>query len=234
VPHRADPIRKKGALLSNQQGAKRRTSPEWSPEEQQGPCGTIRSCHHGDLACLRPTHVKELISANDHYYGYCKACTTGAGGVWFSGECTIEPIVWRVGFEAAIASQVVSDNNPPQGRLTNSDLKMAAVLLHNMVLHQEVDMQFAQAGALLDNMPTVSWTTKMADKSQSPTAGRLLQGLAPIQRASQAGPLMVASIAGIENSMADVASPSFGQNRVPDALFLSQFTHTFPLPQPQS
>jgi hypothetical protein len=46
---------------------------------------------------------------------------------------------------------------------------------------------------------------------------------------------MVASIAGIENSMANVASRSFGQNRVPDALFLSQFTHyTFPLPQPQS
>jgi len=95
-------------------------------------------------------------------------------------------------------------------------------------------MQFARAGVLSDNTPTVAWTTRMADKSQSPTAGRLLRGLAAIQRASQAGPLTVASIAGIENSMADVASRSFGQNRVPDSCFLSQFTNSFPLPQHKS
>jgi hypothetical protein len=178
----------------------------------------------------RPTHVKELIPDNDHYYGYCDACATGAGGVWFSGERGIEPIVWRVEFENAIACQVVSDDNP-HGRLTNSDLEMAAVLLQYMVLQQEEDMQFARAGVLSDNTPTVSWSTRMADKSQSHTAGRLLRGLAAIQRASQAGPLTVASIAGVENSMADVASRSFGQNRVPDSCFLSHFTNLFPLPQ---
>jgi hypothetical protein len=75
---------------------------------------------------------------------------------------------------------------------------MAAVLLHYMVLQKEVEMQFARAGVLSDNTPTVAWTTRMADKSQSPTAGRLLRGLAAIQRASQAGPLTVASIAGVE------------------------------------
>ncbi len=178
----------------------------------------------------RPTHVKELIPNDDHYYGYCDACTTGAGGVWFSGERHIEPIVWRVEFENAIASQVVSHDNP-HGRLTNSDLEMAALLLQYMVLHQEVDMRFAWAGVLSDNTPTVAWTAHMADRSNAPTAGRLLQGLAAIQRASQAGPLTVASIAGVENSMADVASRSFGQNRVPDTCFLTQFTHTFPLPK---
>jgi hypothetical protein len=181
----------------------------------------------------RPTHVKELIPNDDHYYGYCDACATGAGGVWFSGESDIQPLVWRVEFDNAIASQVVSDDNP-HGRLTNSDLEMAAVLLHYMVLHQEVDMKFVRAGVLSDNTPTVAWSARMADKSQSPTAGRLLRGLAAIQRASQAGPLTVASIAGVENSMADVASRSFGQNRVPDSCFLNQFSNTFPLPQQQS
>jgi hypothetical protein len=181
----------------------------------------------------RPTHVKELIPNDDHYYGYCDACATGAGGVWLSGERGIDPIVWRVEFDNAIASQVVSDDNP-HGRLTNSDLEMAAVLLQYIVLQQEVDMQFARAGVLSDNTPTVAWTTRMADKSQSPTAGRLLRGLAAMQRASQAGPLTVASIAGVENSMADVASRSFGQNRVPDTCFLAQFTNSFPLPQQQS
>ncbi len=111
---------------------------------------------------------------------------------------------------------------------------MAAVLLQHMVLHQEVDLRFVQAGMLSDNTPTMAWTARMTNKSNSPTAGQLLRGLAAIQRASQAGPLTVASIAGVENSMADVASRSFGQSRVPDASFLKQFTHTFPLPQPQS
>jgi hypothetical protein len=177
----------------------------------------------------RPTFVKELIPNADHYYGYCDACATGAGGVWFSGERNLQPIVWRVQFEHAIATQVISNDNP-HGRLTNSDLEMAAVLLQYMVLHQEVDMRFAWAGVLSDNTPTVAWTAHMADRSNAPTAGRLLQGLAAIQRASQAGPLTVASIAGVENSMADVASRSFGQNRVPNAVFLQHFTNLFLLP----
>jgi hypothetical protein len=50
--------------------------------------------------------------------------------------------MWRVEFNNAITSQVVSNDNP-QGRLTNSDLKMATILLQYMVLHQEVEMQFA-------------------------------------------------------------------------------------------
>jgi hypothetical protein len=87
---------------------------------------------------------------------------------------------------------------------------------------------------LLDNMPTVAWSICMADKLQSPTVGHLLRGLAAIQRASQAGPLTVASIAGVDNSMANVASHSIGQNRVHDSLFLNQFSHTCPLPQQQS
>jgi hypothetical protein len=181
----------------------------------------------------RPTHVKELIPNNDHYYSYCDACATGAGSVWLSRERDIEPLVWRVEFNNAIASQVVSNDNP-HGRLTNSDLEMAAVLLQYMVLQREVEMQFARAGVLSDNTPTVAWTTRMADKTQSPSAGRLLRGLAAIQRASQAGPLTVGSIPGVENSMADIASCSFSQNRVPDSCFLAQFTHSFPLPQQQS
>jgi hypothetical protein len=84
-----------------------------------------------------PTHVKELIPNDDHYYGCCDACATEAGGVWFSGERTIQPLAWRVEFDHAIACQVISNDNP-RGRLTKSDLEMAAVLLHYMVLHQEV------------------------------------------------------------------------------------------------
>jgi hypothetical protein len=179
----------------------------------------------------RPTHVKELVPDDDHYVGYCDACAAGAGGVWFSGDLHMDPIVWRVEFPPEISSQVVSDSNPT-GNLTNSDLEMAAVLLHYMVLQQTTDMKHKRAGTFSDNTPTVSWSTRMADRSKSATAGRLLRGLAAIQRATQAGPFTVASVAGKKNQMADVASRSFHIRD--DACFLTLFQTTFPLPQQQS
>jgi hypothetical protein len=183
-----------------------------------------------DLATT-PTHVKELVPGDDHYVGYCDACATGAGGVWISGEAGIQPLVWRFHFEHDISSQVVSDKNP-KGRLTNSDLEMAAVLLHYMVLQQQIDLRYVRAGVFSDNTPTVSWTKRMADKSQSLTAGRLLRGLAAIQRSTKAGPLTVASIAGKTNTMADVASRSFNHpTLLSDNSFLTHFNHQFPLPQ---
>ena len=190
-----------------------------------------------DLAVLvadlskRPTHVKELVPGDDHYTGYCDACATGAGGIWMSGDAGLRPIVWRVHFDLAVSSQVVSESNP-RGKLTNSDLEMAAVLLHYMVLQQQVDLRYIRAGAFSDNTPTVAWSKRMADKSQSPTAGRLLRGLAAMQRATRAGPLTVASIAGKKNDMADVASRSFNTaSLVSDAPFLTHFNTRFPLPQ---
>lgn len=167
----------------------------------------------------QPTHVKELIPKEDHYYRYYDACVTGAGGVWFNGTIQLNPFVWRVEFDKATEIEVVSEHNP-QGRLTNSDLEMAAVILKNLVLHKEVDMKFARYGVLSDNTPTVAWSTHMTDKTQFHTSGILIIGLTDVQRASHAGPLTVASIAGVENSMAGVASRSFGHNHVPDTSFL--------------
>ena len=181
--------------------------------------------------CKRPTHVKELIPGDDHYTGYCDACATGAGGVWLSGEAGLRPIVWRVPFDHAISSQVVSDKNP-RGRLTNSDLELAAVLMHYMILQQHVNLRYVRAGVFSDNTPTVAWSKRMADKSQYPTAGRLLRGLAAMQRATRAGPLTVASVAGKTNDMADVSSRSYNTAAlVPDSPFLTHFNTRFPLPQ---
>jgi hypothetical protein len=107
---------------------------------------------------VRPTHVKELVPDDDHYVGYCDACAAGAGGVWFSGDLPLEPRVWRVAFPSDISSQVVADSNPT-GTLTNSDLEMAAVLLHYMVLQQCTPMKHKRAGTFSDNTPTVAWST---------------------------------------------------------------------------
>jgi hypothetical protein len=181
----------------------------------------------------RPTHIKELVPGDDHYTGYCDACADGAGGVWLSGDLHLRPLVWRVPFPPDISSQVVSTTNP-RGRLTNSDLEMAAVLLHYMVLQQEVDLRFVRTGIWSDNTPTVAWTSRMADRSQAPTAGRLLRGLAAFQRATQAGPLTIGPIAGVKNDMADLASRSFNDHLSCDRAFLTHFNTRFPLPQKQS
>jgi hypothetical protein len=200
--------------------------------------GTKSEVRHAllDLASLvadlasRPTKIKELIPGLDAYRGYCDACAAGTGGVWFSGEEELEPIVWRVRFPPDIEREVVSEQNPT-GRLTNSDLELAAVLYQSMILRQVVPMQHRRAGVFSDNTPTVAWTKRMADKSQSPTAGRLLRGLTAMQRSSQSGPFTVASVAGKNNEMADMASRSF---HLDDAAFLTLFRLRFPLPQNKS
>ena len=100
---------------------------------------------------------------------------------------------------------------------------MAAVLLQYMVPKQEFDIQFDQAGVLLDNTPKVSWLKCMANKAQSHTPGRLLRGLEAIKRVSQVGPLSIASASIVKNSMTDVASGSFSNNYF---LFFYQFLFT--------
>jgi hypothetical protein len=177
-----------------------------------------------------PNHVKELVPGDDHYTGYCDACAAGAGGMWISGDLDLRPLVWRVSFSAVITKQVISNTNP-RDTLTNSDLEMAAVLLHYMVLQQKVHLKFVGAGVWSDNTPTVAWAKQMADRSQAPTAGRLLRGLTAFQPSVQAGPFTIGSIAGKANDMVDIASRTFSITC--NTAFLTHFNHHFPLPRQQ-
>ena len=83
----------------------------------------------------RPTSVLELVPGLPEYVGYVDASGFGAGGTWLSGSKHINPIVWRLPWPADIEARLVSDSNP-NGDLTNSDLEMAAHLLHWLVLEQ--------------------------------------------------------------------------------------------------
>ena len=105
------------------------------------------------------------------YVGYHDAAAEGAGGVW-------SPWVWRLEFPTDIAQDVVSLSNP-NGSITNSDLELAAeVLTVGVLLAKAAIIKHQPLGTLCDYSPTVSWIDKMASKSRSPTAGRLLRGLA--------------------------------------------------------
>ena len=138
----------------------------------------------------RPTHVSELVQGDLHHTGYCDASAFGAGGVWLGATVPTPPIVWRVQWPADISADVVSDTNPG-GRLTNSDLEMAGVLLQEAVLEEHLGpaaMRAIQTAIGCDNSPAVAWTTRMASRSASPISFRLLKGLAMRQRVTRSAP----------------------------------------------
>ena len=159
----------------------------------------------------------------------------------------MEPVVWRVQWPKDITDAIVSSSNP-QGTVTNSDLEMAGVLLHESVLETTVGaaaMVGAQTAIGCDNSPAVSWTTRMATRSESHIAFRLLRGLAMRQRHTRSGPPAIFHVAGVQNTLADVASrPLTGVashfhllEKHPSAMcpqtFLTLFDSSYPLPQKQ-
>ncbi len=199
-----------------------------------------------DLAS-RPTHVNELVQKNLDYTGYCDASAFGAGGVWFGAAQHLRPIVWRVEWPKDVTKAVISTTNPT-GTLTNSDLEMAGVLLHEAVLEAALGpnrMRHVQTAIGCDNSPAVAWTKRMATRSASPVSFRLLKGLAMRQRLTRSAPPAVFHVAGIDNILADVASrPIKGvascfhllekhPNSICPNEFLTLFNSKYVLPQEQ-
>ncbi len=97
----------------------------------------------------------------------------------------------------------------------------------------------ANRDPLCDNTPTVSWIEKMASKSLSPTAGRLLRGLAFMLHGYHAGRVTTVHVLGHEKIMADIASRPSNAHAMfrcktptlSDPDLLSAFDYMFPLPQ---
>jgi hypothetical protein len=128
-----------------------------------------------------------------------------------------------------------------QGKDTcNSNLELAAeVLAIGVLLAKASVIKHQPIGMLCNNSPTVSWIKKMASKSRSPTAGRLLRGLVFMLYCYHAGWLTTVHIPGKDNIMANIAScPSkahvlFRAKHpvLSDHKFVSAFDTTFPLPQ---
>jgi hypothetical protein len=197
-----------------------------------------------DLAS-RPTHISALVEQTLDYTGYCDASAFGAGGVWFGGNKELQPVFWRVQWPKDVTDVVMSDSNP-DGRLTNSDLKMAGVLLQEAVLEATIGpsaMIATQTAIGCDNSPADACTYGMASRSASPVSYQLLRGLAMRQRLTRSAPPAVFHIAGVQNTMADVASravkkvatPFHLLDKSPSAMcpetFLTLFNSTYPLPQ---
>ncbi len=192
------------------------------------------------ILSLQPTHVSDLVQDMPHYVGYHNVATEGAGGVWFLLVDDMPPQVWWTEFPVDIATDVILDDNP-EGKITNSDLKLAVeVFAVGIVLEKALQVKHAPLGTLCNNTPTISWIDQMASKSKSPTAGRLLRGLAIMLFANHAGPLTMIHVPGVDNLMADIASrPTkaqklfFAKAPLSDTDFCSSFDTAFPFPNNQ-
>jgi hypothetical protein len=178
----------------------------------------------------RPTHVNEILLPDDPaYIGYCDASAFGAGGVWFSGTSPLPETVWRLQWPRDITAAVVSESNPT-GTLTNSDLEMAAVVLHLSTLESVAPtLRHKHISVHSDNTPSVAWVTKMATKTaNSDAAHRLIRGLAIRQRMLESAPVSISHVAGVDNALADIASRPITQLD-DDTAFLTHFDSAFPL-----
>lgn len=85
-----------------------------------------------------------------------------------------------------------------------------------------------------DNAPTVAWAQRLAAKSAL-VAGQLIRALALQLKAMKASPLSTLHIAGVENSITDIPSRSFGTPSkwycATDEDLLTLYDPLFPLDQ---
>ena len=180
------------------------------------------------IIASRPTHCKQLHPRSPDYIGYCDACNYGAGGIWISGIKTIRPIVWRIQWPPQVVEAIQSK------KLTINDLEMAGVLLQFLVLEPLVPMRHTQTAVWCDNTSAVSWTNKMSSR-RSLIGQQLARALALRLLATEASHLAALSIAGLDNTLADLASRSFkqtgksGNYNLTDVDFLTKFCSDFPL-----
>jgi len=118
--------------------------------------------------------------------------------------------VFRFEWPDDIKAEINSDSNPT-GKLTNSDLECAGLLMLWLVMEDVCSIESGDHVALFsDNQPTVSWVRRMASKS-SVVAGQLIRALALRLKVKGASPLTPLHISGVQNAMTDIPSRSFGQ-----------------------
>lgn len=180
-----------------------------------------------------PTKCVELVSGWPDFIGYTDASGVGFGGIIIGEGKQLQPTVFRGQWPPDIRAELVSPQNPT-GSLSINDLEMAGFLITWLVMEEIIDdMRQTNIALFSDNSPSVSWVERMASK-RSVVGSRLIRALALRMKMCAACPLTPLHVAGKRNSMADMASRSFGT--VPhwhcrsDSDFARMFDNLFPLP----
>jgi hypothetical protein len=179
-----------------------------------------------------PTKCRNLVTGWPDYVGITDASGHGLGGVIIGENKEVPPVVFRLQWPADITASIVSDTNP-NGSITNSDLEMAGLLMLWLVMEDVCNVEDAHVALFSDNSPTVHWVQRLAAKN-SPIAMQLIRALALRLQLAKASPLTPMHIAGVNNSLTDIPSRSFGSDATwhcnTDTELLTLFNLTFPLP----
>ena len=163
-------------------------------------------------ATRHPTRCRELVGGWPDYIGVKDASLHGVGGIIVGENMECTPTVFRVPWPEKTKQDLVSTKNP-KGRITNSDLEMAGLLLLFLVMEAICPKLLETYSALFnDNSPTVGWAKRMAAKG-SLVAGQLLRALALRLKARRTSPLTPQHISGTKNRMTDIPSRSFGSEK---------------------
>jgi hypothetical protein len=185
-----------------------------------------------------PTPCRELVMGEPDYIGIKDASIHGVGGVVVGDNKACIPTVFRLEWPQDIRDEVLKTNAGKKGKLTNSDLECAGLLLLWLVM--EVVCCFEpgdHTGLFSDNSPTVSWVRRMAARG-SLVAEHLLRALALRLKQKRVSPLTPLHIEGKKNALTDVPSRSFGSKPAwfckNDDELLTLFNNMFPLPQQNS
>jgi hypothetical protein len=100
-----------------------------------------------------------------NFIGVVDASSHGVGSIIISELSECPPTVFRLQWPPDITANVISDANP-KGTITNSDLKLAGlVLLWLMMEHVCGPLSEKRIALFSNNSPIVSWVQRMACRS---------------------------------------------------------------------
>ena len=167
------------------------------------------------------------------YIGVHDASGQGVGGVVFGENMGCTPTVFWYEWPEDVKRNIITRTNR-HGGITNSDLEMAGLLCTWLVMEEVCgDLRERRVAVFSDNDPTVSWVKKLASR-HSVVAAQLIRAIALRMKLKGACPITPVRIPGVENSMTDIPSRSFGSveqwHCKTDAELLTLFNTRFPLP----
>ena len=81
----------------------------------------------------RPTHLANIVRQDPTHLGFYNSSSIGTGGLWLDPSRSGLIIVWHHPLSPEIIAVLISDKNP-EGMLTNFDLELSALILHEGTL----------------------------------------------------------------------------------------------------
>ena len=155
----------------------------------------------------QPTYLVEIVQCLATDMGYTNASGLGCGGVWIEPNEDGVRYVWRLPWPEDIMADLVSSKNP-QGRITNSDFELAALVLQEETFtFVSTDPTWRAPLTGSKNTPTVAWTFLEAS-TVNPVVADLLCLRSLVNRQFNIT-LSVFYHPGTQNTMADNGSRNF-------------------------